>query len=156
VQQFTAGGRIWNHSFAAPLDGLRANPECTPRRIDVIAAETAQLLTAQSCIVRERQHDAVADRLMAGRGKNRVPIVLVRNPGQLVMPRNQRSACVTVRRGLLARTPPSIGYAWNNRMIVNYCCIVALESRESSAANWPDRDQPRHVRSISRKNGVVS
>ncbi len=97
MEQFTAGDRIWNHSFAPSLGGLRANPECTPRRIDVIAAETAQFLTPQPCIVGERQHDAVADRLMTGRGKNRVPVVLVRNPRQLVMPCNQRPARVTMR-----------------------------------------------------------
>src|SRR3984885_4697782 len=97
VEQSTAGGRIRNHSFAAPLSGLRTNPECTPRRIDVIAAETAQFLTSQSCIVGERQHDAVADRLMTGRGKNRVPVVLVRNPRQLVMPRDQRPPRMTMR-----------------------------------------------------------
>ena len=97
MEQFTAGNRIWNYSFAAPLGGLRANPECTPRRVDVITAETAQFLTPQSSVIGEGQHDAVADRLMAGRRKNRAPVVLVRNPRQLVVPRNQRSARVTMR-----------------------------------------------------------
>src|SRR3954447_6234526 len=96
VEQFTTGRRIWNHTFTAPLGGLRTNPECTPRRIDVIAGETAQFLATQPRIVGERQHDAVANWLLAGCGKNRVPVVFVRNPWQLVMPRNQRPARVTM------------------------------------------------------------
>ena len=96
MEQFAAGDRIWNDAFAASLGGLRANPERAPRRIDIVAAETAQLFSPQSRIIGKGQHDAVADRLLPGRGKNRVPVVLVRNPRQLVMPRNQRSACVAV------------------------------------------------------------
>jgi len=91
-KQFTAGSGIWNHALPASLSALRANPECAAWRVDVIAAETAQLLTAQPCIVCKRQHDAVADRLLPSRNKNAVLVILVRNPGQLVVPGDHRSA----------------------------------------------------------------
>jgi|ERR1700733_3484145 len=100
VKQFTAGNRLWNDAFTTPLGGLRSNPERSPRRIDVVAAETAQLLTSQSRIISKSQHDAVANRLTPSYSKNTAPVVLVRNPWQLMMPCNQWSACVAVRRGV--------------------------------------------------------
>ena len=86
MKQLTAGGGIWNDTFTTSLGGLRSNPERAPRRIDVVAAETAQLLTPQSRIIGKGEHDAVADRLVPSDGKNALPVVLVRNPWQLVMP----------------------------------------------------------------------
>ena len=130
-EQFTAGGGIWNYAFAAPLGTLGADPECAPRRVDIVGAKTAQLLAPQSCIVCEGQHDAVADRLLSSRGKNAVPVVFVRNPGQLVVSGNHRS--VPLCRWVVRAPPSSIKYAWNNRTTVNSCWIVAFERREPPA-----------------------
>ena len=90
-KQLATRSGVWDDAFAPALGALCSNPECAPRWINVVTAETAKLLAPKTGIIGKRQHDAVANRLLSGCVEDALPIRIVRNPWQLMMTHDQAS-----------------------------------------------------------------
>ena len=95
AQEFAADGRVWHHSLAPALGGLRADAQQSVPRVDVVGAQAAQLLSPKARVIGEGQHHAVADRLAPSCIEDRPPVCLIRDPGQPDLMRNQAPAIAT-------------------------------------------------------------
>jgi hypothetical protein len=99
------------------------------RRIEIICAQRAQLLTAQRCVIGQREHHPVTDRLETGDAQDLQPLPLAGDPRQLGQPRHQAP--------LLAAEPPT-------RRVLPAPDRVGLAQPflDQEVVEQPDRHQP--------------
>jgi hypothetical protein len=92
AQEFTAGRRVRHHPLATAFGGRRPHTQQAVPGVEGIGSQAAQLLTSQARVATEREHRAIADRLMPGDLQNRPPLRLVRDPRQSCQSRDKPSA----------------------------------------------------------------
>ena len=137
---------------------LRTHPQSAMRRVQVVAAQRAQLLPPQRRVVGQCEHHPVSDRLLGDHTEQFQPFGLAGDPRQLHHPRHQW-ACPSTGPPARRITAPAnrirLPHAFFDQEVVERrtgtrrCCRVALASpdAESNATTLVPRRLGREVNS---------